>query len=246
LIAHDNISARNFNLGEIIMANIQSEIVQMNINGVSAEGYLSKLGNLDSKAPGIVVIQEWWGLDDHIKSITERFAEQGFIALAPDLFHGSVTTEPDEAMKLTQAMDQARAREEIDACVAYIQNSEDSSGKVGVVGYCLGGGLSIQSACENSNISACNIYYGGNPDLNSVQNLKAPVLGIYAENDERITSTVPELEKALNDNGIVNEIIIYPNVDHAFFNDTNIPVYNKEAAESAWSKTLSFFSANLR
>ena len=150
------------------MANIQSEIVQMNINGVSAEGYLSKPGNLDSEAPGIVVIQEWWGLDDHIKSITERFAEQGFIALAPDLFHGSVTTEPDEAMKLTQAM------------------------------------------------------------------------------DERITSTVPELEKALNDNGIVNEIIIYPNVDHAFFNDTNIPVYNKEAAESAWSKTLSFFSANLR
>ena len=100
------------------MANIQSEIVQMNINGVSAEGYLSKPGNLDSKAPGIVVIQEWWGLDDHIKSITERFAEQGFIALAPDLFHGSVTTEPDEAMKLTQAMDQARAREEIDAWVA--------------------------------------------------------------------------------------------------------------------------------
>ena len=135
------------------MGNIQSEIVQMNINGVSAEGYLSKPGNLDSEAPGIVVIQEWWGLDDHIKSITERFAEQGFIALAPDLFHGSVTTEPDEAMKLTQAMDQARAREEIDACVAYIQNSEDSSGKVGVVGYCLGGGLSIQSACENSNIS---------------------------------------------------------------------------------------------
>ena len=68
------------------------------VNGVSAEGYLSKPGNLDSKAPGIVVIQEWWGLDDHIKSITERFAEQGFIALAPDLFHGSVTTEPDEAM----------------------------------------------------------------------------------------------------------------------------------------------------
>ena len=82
--------------------------------------------------------------------------------------------------------------------------------------------------------------------MDSVKNLQATVLGIYAENDQRITSNVPELEKALNDNGVVNEIIIYPNVDHAFFNDTNLPVYNKEAAESAWSKTLTFFSENLR
>lgn len=225
---------------------ITSTNVEFSANGGVAPGYLSR-PQREGRHPGIVLIQEWWGIDDHIKDVTRRWAGEGFVTLAPDLFHGQVTTEPTEAMKLTQEMDQDRAMKELKGAVAYLKSQPFSTGKVGIIGYCLGGGLSIATACVNQDLDACVVYYGSNPrPLELVQNINCPILGLYAELDERITSTVGDLRAALDRYGKQYDIHVYPGAQHAFFNDMNPGGYNAEAASDAWEKTLAFFGANLR
>ena len=218
------------------------EMITYSSNGGTATGYLSPpAGN---KGPGVVVIQEWWGLVPHIKSVADRLAEAGFLALAPDLYHGKVTTSPDEAGKLMMAMNIDQAEQEIGGAVTHLKSHEmNSSGKVGTVGFCMGGALSLYAASKNPDVSACVIFYGGHPKVQpDLPALEAQVLGLYAENDGFVTvASVQDLERKLKGLGKDCKFHIYPGVDHGFFNDERPQVYNKAAAEDAWKRTIDFF-----
>lgn len=222
------------------------EMVRFASNGQETEGYLA--GPASGRGPGLVVIQEWWGLVPHIKDISDRFAGEGFVALAPDLYHGATATEPDEANKLMMALDLDQAAKDLSGAVDYLLGLEAVTGdRVGCVGYCLGGGLSLFLASIKPQIGACVVYYGvlpgGQPDLSGVQ---APVLAHYGENDTLTPqAAVRELELKLRSLGKQVEFHLYPNCGHAFFNDTHPEVYNAEAARLSWERTLAFFRRHL-
>jgi carboxymethylenebutenolidase len=212
----------------------------------TVQGYLA-LPRTDAPAPGVVVIQEWWGLVPHIKDVTDRFAAAGYLALAPDLYGGRATTEPDEANKLMMDMKRDVAARQLKGAVDFLKQHPRSTGKVGVVGFCLGGGLALLAACTNPEVAACVDFYGvlpgGQPDCDRLQ---APVLGLFGATDEWMPpAAVRELEQRLRASGKTVETVIYPNVGHAFFNDTG-PSYNAEAAADAWRRTLDWFARYLR
>jgi carboxymethylenebutenolidase len=222
------------------------EMVQFPNNGGSTSGYLAipDSGN----GPGLIVIQEWWGLVDHIKEVCDRFASEGFVALAPDLYHGKTTKSPDEAGKLMMAMRIDEAEKDLRAAADYlaIQDSTTSE-KIGVVGFCMGGALALYTATKNPKIGACVVFYGGHPKVKpDLPNLQAPMLGLYADRDDFVTpDSVRELERKLKDLGKKVEVKIYPDADHAFFNDARPEVYNAGAAADAWQRTVEFLRKNL-
>ncbi|MBI4235816.1 MAG: dienelactone hydrolase family protein [Chloroflexi bacterium] len=197
--------------------------------------------------PVLLVIQEWWGLESHIRDVARRFAAQGYVAVAPDLYHGKVTNEPSEAQKLMMALDQGRAVRELDAAAAYVQQQPYARpGNAGSVGYCMGGGLSLQLACRSQRIGTAVVYYGPNPqNIDEVARIRGPVLGIYGAEDAWIMSGVPALREAMKRHGKSFEDHVYQGAPHAFFNDTS-PAYRKQAAEDAWTRTLDFLSKNLK
>lgn len=220
--------------------------VEFSNNGDTTRGYLAipEKGN----GPGVVVIQEWWGLVDHIKDVCDRFAAEGYVALAPDLYHGKTTKSPDEAGKLMMALNIDQAEKDLSGAVNYLLNHEaTTSKKVGVVGFCMGGALSLYAATKNPDIGACIVFYGGHPNVKpDLPNLQAPVLGIYGEKDGFVTpQLVGELEKKLKELGKSAEIHIYPNADHAFFNDERPEVYDEKAARDAWQRTTQFLATHL-
>jgi carboxymethylenebutenolidase len=194
------------------------------------------------------VIQEWWGLVDHIKDVCDRFAAEGFVALAPDLYHGKTTKSPDEAGRLMMAMRIDEAERDLSAAVEYLSTLDSTtSEKVGVVGFCMGGALSLYTATKNSNVGACVVFYGGHPKVKpDLPNLHAPVLGLYAEKDRSVTpALVRELERQIRELGKQIDVKIYPGADHGFFNDTRPEVYNAEAAADAWGRTVEFLRKHL-
>ncbi len=215
-------------------------------NGKNASGYLAVPAG--GKGPGVVVIQEWWGLVPHIKSVSDRFAEAGFLALAPDLYHGKSAKSPDEAGKLMMAMDIDRAEKDLAGAVSFLRKYKaNSSGKVSTVGFCMGGALSLYAATKNKDISACVVFYGGHPNVHpDLPNLAAPVLGIYGEKDRSVTvESVRDLERKLKSLAKAYEIHIYPDCGHAFFNDERPEAYHKEAASDAWKRTVEFLRKHL-
>ncbi len=222
------------------------ELVTFPSNGGQGQGYLAKPAS--GKGPGVVVIQEWWGLNDNIKSIADRLAGEGFVALAPDLYSGQVTKEPDEAMKLMMAMKLEQAAKDISCAVDHLIASDATSGsKVGSVGFCMGGGLSLYLATLKPQVGACVIYYGVvpavQPDLSKIE---GAVLGHYAENDDWASpATVRELEMKLKSLGKDAEFYTYPNTQHGFFNDTRPDVHAPEAAKLSWERTLAFYRKHL-
>ena len=198
--------------------------------------------------PGVIVIQEWWGLVDHIKDVCDRFADEGFVALAPDLYHGKTTKSPDEAGKLMMAMRIDEAERDLSAAVQYLATQDSTtSEKVGVVGFCMGGALALYTATKNENVGACVVFYGGHPKVKpDLPNLNAPVLGLYAEKDGFVTpDSVRALEREVKALGKSIEVKIYPGADHAFFNDTRPEVYNAEAAADTWRRTIAFLREHL-
>jgi carboxymethylenebutenolidase len=222
------------------------EMVQFPFDGGNAGGYLAtpKQGS----GPGVVVIQEWWGLVDHIKDVCDRFADEGFVALAPDLYHGKAAKSPDEAGKLMMAMRIDEAERDLGAAVQYLLTLDSTTGKkIGVVGFCMGGALALYTATKNQSIGACVVFYGGHPKVKpDLPNLNAPVLGLYGEKDHSVTpDLVHELERQVKDLGKQIEVKIYAGADHAFFNDARPQVYNAEAATDAWQRTLAFLRRHL-
>ena len=222
------------------------EMVQFPFAGGATGGYLSEPGQ--GGGPGVVVIQEWWGLVDHIKDVCDRFASEGFVALAPDLYHGKTTKSPDEAGKLMMAMRIDEAERDLSAAVDYLSTLDSTnSEKIGVVGFCMGGALALYTATKNPKVGACVVFYGGHPKVKpDLPNLHAPVLGLYAEKDGFVTpDSVRDLERQLKDLGKQIDVNIYNDTDHAFFNDTRPEVYNAEAAADAWQRTVEFLRKHL-
>ena len=222
------------------------QMVQFTSNGGTADGYLAvpKQG----KGPGVIVIQEWWGLVPHIKDVCDRFAAEGFVALAPDLYHGQTAKGPDQAGKLMMALRIDEADKDLRGAILYLLRRPETSGpKVGVVGFCMGGALSLYTATKNSQVGACVVFYGGHPNVKpDLPNLQAPVLGLYAERDSFVTpDSVRQLGQQLKELGKTFESHIYPGVDHAFFNDQRPEVYNAPAARDAWQRVLKFFRGAL-
>ena len=222
------------------------EMVQFPFAGGTTGGYLSEPKN--GSGPAVVVIQEWWGLVDHIKDLCDRFADEGFVALAPDLYHGKTTKSPDEAGKLMMAMRIDEAERDLGAAVDYLSTLDSTtSEKTGVVGFCMGGALALYTATKNPKVGACVVFYGGHPKVKpDLPNLHAPVLGLYAEKDSFATPALArDLERQLKDLGKEIEVKIYQDADHAFFNDTRPEVYNAEAAADAWQRTVEFLRKHL-
>ena len=222
------------------------QMVEFASNGGTTQGYLAIPEK--GSGPGVVVIQEWWGLVDHIKDVCERFANEGFVALAPDLYHGKTTKSPDEAGKLMMAMRIDEAEKDLSGAVQYLLDHDATTGdKAGVVGFCMGGALALYTATKNPNVGACVVFYGGHPNVKpDLPKLQAPVLGIYGERDKSVPpESVHRLEQQLKALGKKVDVIIYPNADHAFFNDARPAVYVPEAAADAWQRTIEFFRKHL-
>jgi carboxymethylenebutenolidase len=222
-------------------------MVEFSSNGSTATGYLSKPKS--GTGPGVIVIQEWWGLVDHIKDVADRFAREGFVALAPDLYHGKTAKSPDEAGKLFMALNIDRAEKDLRGAIQFVLAQEETGGeKAGTVGFCMGGQLSLYAACANANVGACVNFYGIHPNVHpNIAGLQAPVLGFFAEKDGSVTpEAARKLEAQLKVNAKQVEFHIYPGVNHAFFNDTRAEVYNERYATESWQRLLEFFRNHLR
>ncbi len=221
-------------------------LVEFPINGTVNKGYLAVPES--GSGPGVIVLQEWWGLVPHIQDVCDRFAAEGFVALAPDLYHGQSTTSPDDAGKLMMALEIDRTEKDLAGAVCHLLAQGATSGpKVGVIGFCMGGQLALYAASKNPEIGACADYYGIHPDVKpDFGSIGCPVLGIFAENDEFVNPAVAnELEGNLKAAGVSTDFTIFPGVDHAFFNDTRPDVYDSKAAAQAWTKTLNLFRKSL-
>lgn len=192
------------------------------------------------------------GLLPHIKDVTERFAQAGFVALAPDLYHGKAATEPDEARKLAMALDRDRAVAEILAAARYLQGLDRVAPKrIGVVGWCMGGGLSASAAAESGagqgEIGAAVMFYGRPLSPDDTAKLQVPLLGLFGELDQGIpVDGVRAFQQELQAHSVTHNIHIYPGAPHAFFNDSRPHIYHAEAAADAWQKTLNWFNQYLR
>lgn len=220
------------------------EMVTFASNGGTAGGYLARPASGTGK--GVVVIQEWWGLNGNITGIADRFAAEGFVALAPDMYHGKLTDEPDEAGKLLMALNIEQAEKDLKGAVTYLKGL--TGGPVGTVGFCMGGALSLFAACNaNRDVGACVDFYGGHPMVKyNWDGLTAPLLGLFAEHDDFVNPNVPAYEQALKERGKQYEFITYPGTSHAFFNDEHPePQYNPAAAKDAWERTLAFYRKHL-
>lgn len=207
-----------------------------------AEGYFVEPA---PDAPGLVVLQEWWGLVPHVKDVTERFAKQGYTALAPDLYHGKQTVEAEEAQHLMEGLDWSRATGEIQAAVRFLR--EKGCPKVGVVGFCMGGALSMLGAAT-AGVDAAVAFYGFPPPPNPLDTT-CPPTKIFFGSEEGFFS-VPDAQawaEGQRERGVADtEVVIYEGAGHAFFNDTRAEAYHQEAARDAWKRTLDHFAAHLK
>jgi carboxymethylenebutenolidase len=209
------------------------------------DGYLAKPA---ARGPAVIVIQEWWGLVPHIEDVADRFAAAGFVALAPDLFHGTTAKSPDQAGKLMMSLRIDEAARDLAGAIDYAAALPDvTAPTVGTIGFCMGGALSLYAASMNREVGACVVFYGGHPNVKpDLPALQAPVLGIYAGKDTFVSpAVVSALDEQLTALGKRHEFHTYPNADHAFFNDTRPEVYDAAAAEDAWARTLAFFGREL-
>jgi carboxymethylenebutenolidase len=224
---------------------MKGQRVEFPSNGHTCQGYFAAppVGT----GPGVVVIQEWWGLVPHIEDVVDRFASNGFVAIAPDLYHGKTTKSPDDATKMLMELDIERAHQEIAGAADFVlSRPECTSEKFGVIGFCMGGALAQYEATLNPKAGAAVSFYGGFKKVPlDWPNLAAPLLLIYGENDKGVpASSGVELQKMLREMGKEVDVAIYP-ADHAFFNDTRPEVYNAEAADDAWRRTIELFRRSL-
>jgi carboxymethylenebutenolidase len=215
-------------------------------NGGTAEGYLAKPAS--GSGSGVIVVQEWWGLNDQIKGAADRFASEGFTALAPDFYHGEAAApgEPDQAGKLMMALNIDQVAKDGRGAAAYL--AKETGGTVGVIGFCMGGQLALLTGTvAPDEVAAVVDMYGIHPAVKpDYSKMKAVVLALFAGKDG---SNPPEsreaLAKELEAAGVRYTMDVYPDCDHAFMNEQRTDAYNKEAAEDAWSRILPFFRENL-
>jgi carboxymethylenebutenolidase len=230
------------------MPAVHGEMVTFASNGSTAPGYLAK-PEASGTYPGVVVIQEWWGLEEHIKEVTRRLAAEGFVAVAPDLYHGHVATEPDDARKHAMGMQLDVAMRDIQGAINYLKGLPAvSPKKAGIVGFCMGGSLTLRAAVRSADVGAAAPFYAGQvdavfPDIDKIQ---APVFAAFGAEDESIPlEKVDRLRELLKQHGKQAEVKVYEGAPHSFFNDTR-PSYREEASKDAFQHVLSLFRSSLR
>lgn len=221
--------------------------IQFPTTAGSTPGYLAVPAA--GHGPATIVLQEWWGLDEHIRSVCDRLAAEGFFALAPDLFRGETTTQPSEAEQKTMALSMDQAEQDMCGAADFLAYHPGVDGPgVGSVGFCLGGGLSLWAAARCPQITAAVTYYyvmpHGKPDFSKI---KGPVLGHFGTNDEFIShDEAKALESELRGAGIDVTFHYYEGAGHAFFNDTNrLGTHDADIAQTSWERTLGFLRAAL-
>jgi len=226
----------------------KTEMVQFPVGQGTAGGFLAA-PEKPGRYPGLVVIHEWWGLTDWVKEQTQKFAEQGYVALAVDLYRGKVATDPEEAHELMRGLPQDRAVSELKAAFAYLGTRKDvDRDRIGTVGWCMGGGHALQLAIHEPRLAACVVNYGALPtDPNDLQQIFAPVLGNFGADDRGITpADVHAFEKTMKDMSRQVDLKIYDGAGHAFENSTNQTGYRPEAAADAWARTIAFLNKHLK
>jgi len=215
--------------------------------GGNIKGLLSKPKDAKGKLGGIIVVHENRGLNPYIEDVGRRAALAGFISLAPDALTplGGYPGTDDAGRELQSKRDPKEMQEDFIAAFEFLKNHKDCNGKVGVVGFCFGGGIANMMAVRVPDLAAAVPFYGSQPAAEDVPKIKAPLMLHYASLDTRITGGWPAYEAALKANGKKYQAFIYDNVNHGFHNDTT-PRYDKAAAELAWSRTIDFFKENLK
>ena len=210
----------------------------------NSNGYLAK-PSTDGEYPGVIMIHEFWGLNDNIKQMAEKLASHGYVVFAVDLYDGQVGTTADEARQLRSSFEQPQWTENMNTAVSYLEDNHNPS-SMGSIGWCFGGGQSLNLALNNDNMDATVIYYGQLvTDTEELSKINWPVLGVFAELDSGIPpEKVNEFESSLDEVGIENNITIYPGVNHAFANPSG-DRYAPDESKDAWQKTLLFFEDNL-
>jgi len=229
------------------VADIRTEMVEFRSNGSTTPGFLARPSG-EGPFPGVIVIQEWWGLNDNIKDIAQRFAREGFAAFAPDLYHGRITKEPDQAQKMMMQLDMPLASKELVKATEYLSKQNYISGRgIGAIGFCMGGGLAMRLACDTSLIKAVAPFYGFPPDpIDVVKSLGGPAFVVFAEHDDWIGPAVRDkLLRALREHGKQFEVKVYPGTHHGFFRDVDNEQHDPEASRDAWERTLRLFRDNL-
>ena len=232
---------------------IRETMVQYSSGNITVRAYVA-MPKVGDERPTIIVVQEWWGLNDHMKDIARRYAAEGYVAIVPDLysrFKNEVVplNNSNRAGELMSALKQEDGLKDLNATVAYLKSvPEVDVRRIGVTGFCMGGSYALMLPCVNADIKAAVTFYGQvpNPDT-PLQNLAAPVLYIYGEDDGWITkSDVQRLAAALRKYKKPGEIKTYPGAPHAFFNDARKEVYREAEAKDAWARALAFFRQHLQ
>ena len=229
---------------------LRESMVQFPSERTTVRAYLVQSPAKEKRA-AVIVVQEWWGLNDHIKDITRRYAGEGYVAIAPDLYSRlghTVTSDPNEAGKLMNSLRQEDGLKDLNATVAYLKTVPGvDANRLGITGFCMGGSYALMLPCVNAAIKAAAPFYGWipNPDT-PLQKLACPILYIFGENDSYIPkSEVQRLADALKKYKKQGEIKSYPGAGHAFFRDTDKNVYRPAEAKDAWARTLAFFKQYL-
>jgi carboxymethylenebutenolidase len=212
----------------------------------TVRGYLVSPADAKGKLPLVLVVHENRGLNPHIEDIARRLALDGFIAFAPDALFtlGGYPGDEDKARALFGKLDAAKTRADFVAAARWLHHQPEGNGKLGVVGFCFGGGISNYLATQLPELAAAVPFYGGQPKAEDVARIKAHLLIHDAGNDERIRAGWPAYEKALKEAGVNYQYHVYPGVEHGFNNDTT-PRYDEAAAKLAWQRTTDFFRARL-
>ena len=211
-----------------------------------ARGYLARPAKARGKLPAVLVVHENRGLNPHIEDVARRLALENFIAFAPDALFplGGYPGDEDKARAKFSELDQTKTHEDFVACAKFLERHAKSNGKLGVVGFCYGGGISVLLATRLPNLKAAVPFYGRPTAPDTAAKIKAPLLVHLAENDERVNTEWPAFEAALQNAGAKFEVVKYPGTQHGFNNDTT-PRYDEKAAKLAWERTLAFFKRTL-
>jgi carboxymethylenebutenolidase len=222
-----------------------------------------------AKHPSLIVIHEIWGLDKHIRDVVNRFSAEGYSVLAPNLFHGlsfegKISPTLFDEMRNPETKDEAQKKmralfapiqapefaektlSELKQCVDYLLQDAHVNGEVAVLGFCFGGTYSLALAGADSRIKASVLFYGHPLASEKVKNVNCPVLAFYGEEDTALVESLPALKEAMKKEGKDFTAVVYPNAGHAFFNNTNVKMYNAEAAKDSWTKTLEFLKKVLK
>jgi len=228
-------------------ADPKTEMVKFPSGKDTIEGFLA-VPEQPGRYPGVIVIHEWWGLNDWVKEQTQKIAEQGYVVLAVDLYRGKTAMDPNEAHELMRGLPQDRAVRDMQAAFDYLAARKDVTGRIGSVGWCMGGGYSLQLAIHQPRLSACVVNYGALPtDPNDIQQIGAPVLGNFGGQDHGITpADVKAFQKSLTALGRYVDIKIYDDAGHAFENPNNQAGYKPADAADAWARTIAFLKKALR